>query len=73
MPGERSWRVLKVDDNKAGRYVTTEILKAAGFDMFKATNGTDARGEKISAELEGEGKGTTSCFRLPGVPPVEGF
>jgi len=42
MRDKRIWRILNVDDNEAGRYATTKILKNAGFDVIEAANGTDA-------------------------------
>ncbi|MCX6690634.1 MAG: PAS domain S-box protein [Methanoregula sp.] len=42
MPDTRMWRILNVDDNEAGRYATTRILKNAGFDVIEAANGADA-------------------------------
>ena len=42
MPDKRTSRVLTVDDNEAGRYAVTRILKKAGFDVIEAANGTDA-------------------------------
>ncbi|MFA5376237.1 MAG: PAS domain S-box protein [Dehalococcoidia bacterium] len=42
MRDKRIWRILNVDDNEAGRYVTTKILKNAGFDVIEAANGSDA-------------------------------
>ncbi|MCX6690791.1 MAG: ATP-binding protein, partial [Methanoregula sp.] len=35
-------RILNVDDNEAGRYAITKILKKAGFEVLEAANGTDA-------------------------------
>ena len=42
MPEKRIWRILNVDDNEAGRYAVTKILKRAGFEVIEAANGTDA-------------------------------
>jgi len=42
MPEPKRGRILNVDDNEAGRYTTTKILKKAGFDVIEAANGTDA-------------------------------
>ncbi len=35
-------RILNVDDDDAGRYATTRILKHAGFDVLEAASGRDA-------------------------------
>jgi len=42
MPDTKNGLILNVDDNEAGRYSTTKILKNAGFDVIEAANGTDA-------------------------------
>jgi PAS domain S-box-containing protein len=42
MPEKRTSSILSVDDNEAGRYAVTRILKKAGFDVIEAVNGTDA-------------------------------
>ena len=34
--------ILNVDDNEAGRYATSRILKAAGFEVLEAATGADA-------------------------------
>lgn len=34
--------ILAVDDNEAGRYAKSRILRLAGFDVIEAANGTDA-------------------------------
>lgn len=38
MPKDRS-RILVVDDNEAGRYVTTRILTRAGYGVLEAAGG----------------------------------
>lgn len=42
MADPKKWRILNVDDNEAGRYAVTRILKKAGFDVIEAANGADA-------------------------------
>ena len=42
MAETKKWRILNVDDDEAGRYAITKILKNAGFDVIEAANGTDA-------------------------------
>jgi PAS domain S-box-containing protein len=40
--------ILNVDDDEAGRYAVTRLLRLANFDVMEAANGTD--GLKIAAE-----------------------
>ena len=42
MSDARRPRILNVDDNDAGRYATSRILKEAGFDVVEAATGADA-------------------------------
>ena len=42
MAKTQKWRILNVDDDEAGLYATSKILKRAGFDVIEAANGTDA-------------------------------
>jgi CheY-like chemotaxis protein len=34
--------ILNVDDNEAGRYVTTKILRKAGYEVVEAASGAEA-------------------------------
>lgn len=38
----RSFTVLVVDDNQSGLYVTSKVLKIAGFNVIEASRGSDA-------------------------------
>ena len=42
MPETRTWKILNVDDNEAGRYAITKVLSRAGFEILEAANGADA-------------------------------
>jgi PAS domain S-box-containing protein len=44
--------ILAVDDNEAGRYAKTRILKLAGFDVIQAANGEEAL--RLAAERHPE-------------------
>ncbi len=39
MPDTRTWRILNVDDNEAGRSATTRVLKRAGFEVIEEAAG----------------------------------
>ncbi|MBF0396082.1 MAG: response regulator [Desulfobacterales bacterium] len=42
MPIESNLSILLVDDNEAGRYVTSSKLKKAGYNVIEATTGSEA-------------------------------
>src|SRR5262245_58046367 len=42
-------RILVVDDNDAGRYATSRLLRQAGYEVVEAATGTDALRQTSSA------------------------
>ena len=65
MPGERSPRILVVDDNPATRYSTARILKAAGFTVLEA--GTGNEGVELACT------GTDAVVLDVNLPDINGF